>query len=280
MKVAYLGPEKTYSEKAARELFPNDELIALQPIRRVVQAVEKGKVDYGIVPLENFYNGEVRETLDVLTECSRTRIIRDRAFEIVHCLGALHGHGVIEHVLSRDQALEQCSKYLCENYPDAVTIATASTSEAVERVAKEKKLNAGAIADESALKSFGLEVLACNLCPNNRTRFIVLGREYTEPSGNDKTFLVFHPQSRDRPGTLQSHLGFFSSLGINLEYIQSRPDGKGSYYFYIELKGHEKDEPVKIALDGLRYSLDPQGKHKKVLKVLGSYPDIDWKNGK
>ncbi len=280
MKVAYLGPEKTYTERAAREMFPKEELIPLQPIRMVVQAVEKGKVDYGVVPLENFYNGEVRETLDVLTECSKTRIIRDRAFEIVHCLGALHEHGAIEQVLSKDQALEQCSKYLYENYPDAVTIATASTSEAAERIVKEKKLNAAAIASEGALKSFGLEILARNLCPNNRTRFIALGRDYAEPTGNDKTFLVFHPHSRDRPGTLQSHLGFFSNLGVNLEYIQSRPDGKGGYYFYIELKGHEKDKPVKIALDGLRYSLDPQEKYPKVLKVLGSYPDTDWKNGK
>lgn len=279
MKIAYLGPPGTFAERATKEIYLLEELIALQPIRRVVEAVEKERVELGVVPLENFYNGEVRETLDSLKECLKTRIIRDTAINIVHCLGALKTHSKIETILSKDQAIEQCSRYLCQNYPDATTIATVSTSEAAERIVRDNLNNAAAIGPEDTLKDLGLEILAKNICPNNKTRFVVIGRNQTEPTGNDKTFLVFHPLSKDRPGTLYTDLGFFAVFGINLDYIQSRPDGKGRYFFYVELSGHEEDEPVKRALDNLRYSIDPKNQHPEIVKVLGSYPNTDWKKG-
>lgn len=277
-KVAYLGPEKTFTEGIAKRLFPREELIPTIPIMKVIMGVENRNVDFGVVPLENFYEGEVAETLDTLTECSSTRIIQEVGLEIVHCFGALPGHGTIEQIFSKDQALNQCRKYLYQQHPDAEKIQVGSTSEAANRIVREKLLNSAAIASKEALKRAGLEILAEDICPNNRTKFIVLGRENTEPTGNDRTFLVFHPMIKDRSGTLQAYLGFFSSFGINLDYIQSRPDGNKGYFFYLELTGHQKDEPVKRAIENLRYALDPENKYPDSVKVFGSYPNTHWKD--
>jgi len=280
MKIAYLGPEKTFTEKAAKAMFPDSAtFIPLSPIRKVINAVESKEVHYGVVPIENFYNGEVRETLDSLTDCVHTKIVNEKAFEIIHCLGALKSHKEITKIMSKNQALEQCSKYLCKNYPHAITISTESTSLAAETIEREQLENSAAIASETALKNTGLEILASNICPNNKTRFVALSTSSTKSTGNDKTLLAYHPPFKNRPGTLHTNLGIFANLEINLEYLQSRPDGSGGHIFYIELKGHRDDKPVKLALDSLKYALDPKNKNPSVLKVLGSYPNTDWKNG-
>ncbi|MEM0465858.1 MAG: prephenate dehydratase domain-containing protein [Candidatus Pacearchaeota archaeon] len=278
MKIAYLGPAGSFSEKTAKSLFPKEKLIPIQPIFKVIKTVENNKVDLGVVPIENFYNGEIRDTLDSLTESKNVRIIQEKAIKIIHCLATLKNNTKIKKILSKDTALEQCRDYINKNYPNAITLATSSTSEAVERIIREKAFDSAAIADENIITQKGLIILDKDLCPNNRTRFVVIGKKITKKTGNDKTFLVFHPKV-DAPGSLQNYLGFFSNLNINLNYIQSRPDGKGGYYFYIELEGHIEDRNVQIALKGLRYSLDPKNKNPNCLKILGSYPKTDWKNG-
>lgn len=208
----------------------------------------------------------------------KTKIIQEKAIKIVHCLGALKSHGKIKQILSKDQALEQASKYLYKNYPYAETLALPSTSEAVFMLVKNKMIYAAAISSEEALKESGLEILAKDICPENKTRFVVLGRKSTKQTGDDKTFLVVHPPYRDRPGVLNNILGFFAGFGINLEIIQSRPDGKKGYYFYIELDGHEKDKEVKMAIDSIKLSLNPVNQYPNAVKVLGSYKNTRWKD--
>jgi prephenate dehydratase len=278
MKVAYLGPEKTFTEKAARSLFPNEELVPLLPMRNVVMAVETGKFQRAVVPLENIYNGHVIHTLDSLTKCENTRIIKESSLEIVHCLGALPQHEKINRVYSKDQALEQCDDYLYTNFPDAELIAKASTAEAAEYIVRQNEFGSAAIASEAALRKSGLEVIANDLCPNNRTRFIVLGRDRTHPTGDDKTILAIHPPARDEPGVLADCLNIIKSQHINLECIYSRPDGKKGYFFYAELDGHEKDEKVRNAVQALRYSLDQQHEHSDTIKILGSFANSHWKD--
>src|SRR3989344_6562683 len=273
MKIAYLGPKGTFTEKIALELFPNDNLISIQPIRNVIQAVESQEANYGIVPIENFYNGEVRETLDALTECKETRITKEKDIKIVHCLGVLPQHSEIKKILSKDQALEQCSQYLCKKYPKATTIATSSTAEAAREIVSKQMIDSAAIAPEQALVSSGLKVLEKDLCPNNKTRFVVLSRESTESTGDDKSLISIHPPIRDKPGVLYNSLKFFSEFQINLESIQSRPDGKKGYIFYVELLGHTRDEKVRNAIDSIKKYMDPSGKHKDTIKILGSYPN-------
>jgi len=278
MKIAYLGPEKTFTERVTRELFSEGDLVPLQPIRNVVMAVENRKVDQGVVPLENFYNGHVIHTFDSLTKCKEAKIIREKALKVVHCLGALSGHGKITKIYSKDQALEQCDEYIYTNFPNAKTIATASTAEAANYIAKSNSLDAAAIASHEALTQSGLEVIATDLCPNNSTRFIVLGINSTIPTRDDKTILAIHPPVRDHPGVLADCLNIFSSQHINLECIYSRPDGRKGYFFYVELDGHENDKNVSIALQSLRSSLDPKHKHPDTIKILGSFANSHWKD--
>lgn len=276
MKIAYLGPEKTFTEKVTKDLFPKDELVPITPIRNVVHSVEAGEVDFGVVPLENFYNGEVRETIDSLAECKSIGIIQEVKMTIVHCFGALENHGEIKKILSKDQALEQCSKYLTSEYPSVQTISTTSTAEAARIIARDKLKDAAAIAPQNALEEAGLKVLNCNLCPNNRTRFVVLSKKPTKSTGDDKTLVVIHPEV-DKPGILHGFLKVFAKLKINLEYIQSRPDGKKGYCFYIEFEGHKDDKIIKKALDKVKKFLDSENKYKETIKILGSYPNTHWK---
>ncbi|MFH1500975.1 MAG: prephenate dehydratase domain-containing protein [archaeon] len=278
MKIAYLGPEKTFTEKATRELFPNDDLVAMQPIRKAILAVENGEVDMGVVPIENFYNGEVRETLDTLTECSKAKIVQEKAMTIVLCLGALESHGEIKRILSKDQAIEQSSRHLSEKYPNTQTMAVPSTAEAAIMIKRENLNDAAAIASESALVEAGFKIIDKDICPNNKTRFAVLSREKTKPTGDDKTFLAIHPPISDKPGVLYSSLKVFAELNINLELIMSRPDGKKAYFFYLELDGYEDDENIKMAVNNLRLYLDPENKYSDTVKILGSYPNSHWKN--
>jgi prephenate dehydratase len=277
IKTAYLGPKGTFTEKVAKENMPETNLISLSPIRAVIRAVETQEADFGVVPLENFYQGEVRETLDSLTECSNTKIIKETYIPIVHCLGALQNHQQIEKILSKDQALSQCSKYLSKYYSNATTISTASTSEAVNIIQQQNQKNSAAIASEKAIQESGLEILAKDLCPNNKTKFVIVGRQETKPTGNDKTFLAIHPHIIDKPGVLNDILSTFATMDINLEYIQSRPDGKGGYYFYVEFDGHQKDEKIKHSIQGIELSLDEKKQYPDTIKFLGSYQNSGWK---
>lgn len=279
MKVAYLGPKGTFTEKAASILFPKAQLVPVQPIKKVVMAVEKNIADLAVVPLENFYNGEVRETLDSLIDCCKAKIAAEKAMPIVHCLGALKNHNKITKIYSKDQALEQCSSYLYEHYPNAATIATPSTTEAISQIIRENSYDSAVIASEKAIVEAGLKLIDTNIVKNNKTRFAVISKRKTRPSGDDKTLLAIHPPMKDKPGVLYNTLGFFSSFGINLEDIKSRPDKKDSYYFYIELDGHACDRNVKMALDAIRFFLDPDKRFPDAVKILGSYKNSHWKSG-
>ena len=287
MKVAYLGPEGTFTDTAAKSIvslkeYPKREFVQCEDILTAINSLEKGRVDYAVVPIENFYDGLIFDTIDELKDCKNSRIIREKSFQIVHCLGALPKHEKITQVFSKGTALNQCRKYLFNNYPGIKKIPVTSTGEAVNRIYQENLLNAAAIASIESLTltkpDSPLEVLAVDICPNNRTRFVLLGHEHTNPTGDDRTFILFHPFT-DQPGILHTGSGFFSSFGINLDNILSRPDSRGGYYFFAELAGHEKDEPVRRALNNLKYFLDPRNENPEAVKVLGSYANTDWKNG-
>jgi prephenate dehydratase len=279
MKVGYLGPKGTFSEKAAIKLSKEeDELIPLQPIRKVIMCVETGEVDIAVVPIENFYNGEVRETLDSLTVCKNVNIIKEEAFQIIHCLGVLQNSEGIKRIFSKDQALEQCSDYIYEKFPLAESVAVSSTSEAINRVIKDNLIDSAVIASKETILKSGLKIIKEDIVPKNKTRFVVISKNKTSPSGDDKTLLAIHPPIQDKPGILFKTLGFFANFEINLEDIKSRPDKKEGYYFYVELDGHQEDKDVKMALNSIKFSLDPDEKELNTIKVLGSYKNSHWKD--
>ncbi len=277
MLISYLGPPKTFTEQKAKELFPNEVLVSIQPIRKVILSVENNRADFGVVPLDNYYNGEVRETLDSLIECKNTKIIQESSSQIVHCLGVLNKKNEIKEILSKDQALEQCSKYICNNYPDVSTISVSSTAEAISIISRENRLYSAAIASKSAIISGGLKILDEDICPNNKTRFVVIGKDILNSSGDDKTLLAIHPPVIDKPGVLYNSLKFFYDQEINLECIQSRPDGKNGHYFYLEIIGHIKDKKVELALENLCQYFNSE-LNNGVVKILGSYRNTRWKD--
>jgi chorismate mutase/prephenate dehydratase len=280
MKVAYLGPKDTFTYKAAKSIFSsNDDFIDIKPIGRVVKSLEDGDVDYAVVAAENYYNGWVSNTLDAITRSSGISIIQEKAFPIVHCFAALKNRGDITRVLSKDQAIEQCDNYLTKNYPDADLIYVTSTGEAVKQVKDLSLKNAGVIASKKIIGQYEeLELLAEDICPNNLTRFIVLGKEKTKSTGDDKTFIAVHPHVNDLPLILVRSILPLGLANVNLEYINSRPDHNGGHYFYLEADAHDSDECMQKSLDFTRYILDPKSEYPDTIRVLGSYPNSHWKD--
>jgi len=282
MKIAYLGPENTYTEKVAKEVLSSlagAEFTALGHIKQVISAVEDGTAEFGVIPIENYQNGKVIHTLDALIkQANKTKIIMEKTIVINHCIGALPEHKEIKNIFSKDQALEQCDSYLTEKYPDTKAIAVSSTSEGVQRIVNEKLLDCAAIASKEAILNAGLKVIEENICPNNKTRFFILSTKATGPTGDDKTLISLHPPRKDESGVLYSCLSFFAMYKINLEDLLPRPDRKGAYYFFLELDGHEEDRFIKITLENLKAYLDPENKFPDAVRVFGSYPNTHWKD--
>jgi prephenate dehydratase len=265
LKIGVLGPEGSYSEKAAlRYAPPQATLVYYGDFEDVLLAVESGKIDEGVVPLENSLEGAIGLTMDLLLRL-KVCIIGEVNLPIRHCLLG-RDEGEIRVILSHPQGLAQCRQYLKEHYPNAEIRTTGSTSHAA-RLAQEFPEMA-AVAGAGAAEKYGLKVLARDIQDGseNVTRFAVVGRMMPAATGKDKTSLVIYLQ-RDRPGALHEILHEFACRGINLTRIESRPSRKalGDYYFYIDLEGHIGDCKISQALDGVE-------KKAALVKVLGSYP--------
>ena len=266
-RIAVLGPQGTYSEKAAllwcKERRASN-LVYFPDFESVLDSVRQERVEAGIVPVENSLEGAVTAVMDLLLRLDVV-IVGEVNLPIRHCLVG-RGGGEIRVILSHPQALAQCRKYLHEHYPEAEIRTTGSTSHAA-RLAQEFPEMA-AIAGQDAADRYGLAILAREIqdAGDNTTRFIVVAREGVGPSGRDKTSLVIY-LDRDRPGALYSILEEFARRNINLTRIESRPSrkGLGDYYFYIDLEGHMQDQEVGEAVAAARDKA-------AMVKVLGSYP--------
>jgi prephenate dehydratase len=271
--VAFLGPQGTLSEEA---LMSQDDLskanhVPMDDVYEIVQAVENGEVDYGIVPLENSIEGSVNATLDALTfESSEVLIEREVVIDVDLNLLGLPGADVenIDIVFTHPHALGQCRRYLSSRLPRARVEAAISTADAARRVAQAGDARQGAVATRLAAELYRLEVLANDIAdyPDNATRFVVLGRSIPPPTGADKTTVVCF-QQEDRPGSLLEILQEFAARSINLTKIESRPTkrGLGQYCFLVDFEGHVADAVVGDALKNLYTKLEE-------LRFLGSYP--------
>jgi len=269
--IGYFGPEGTFTHEALEAGLKSqyDREVPYSTIPEVFQAVQSGDVDRGIVPIENSIEGSVNVTLDMLAFESDLVIVRELQHPIAHCL--LVRPGVkkedIKRILSHPQPMAQCRGYLSRWFPDVPVTAANSTADAARSVSQSVEPVA-AIGTELAAKIYGLEVLDRDLSdyPGNVTRFVVVGREKTAPSGRDKTSIVCFIQA-NRPGSLLEILQEFAGRGINLTKIESRPTKKvlGEYYFFMDIDGHVDDPEVAAAIGSLVGKL-------RELKLLGSYP--------
>ncbi|MBA4370376.1 MAG: prephenate dehydratase [Coriobacteriaceae bacterium] len=269
-RYAFLGPAGTFTEEALLSLgLPDVEPHACVTIGEVFDAVERGKADAGIVPIENSVEGSVPATLDALAFDTSLEIQQEVVLDIHHALITAPGVSLedVVSVASHPQASGQCRRWLARNLPGRAVVAANSTAEAVQQAVADRTV--AAVGTRLAAELYGAQVVEASIedYAGNQTRFVVIGQGIRERTGNDKTSLALSLKA-DKPGALLMILSEFAYGGINLTKLQSRPTKKalGDYMFYVDLEGHVTDEHVRLALDCLRLKL-------REVKVLGSYPN-------
>ncbi len=271
MKVGIIGPRGTYSEIAARTHFEKEdiEIFPFPLITDVAEAVEDGEVDAGVVPVESLREGSVGETLDALAWLD-VKVQAEIVLTITHHLlgpeeAEFEG---IKQVLSHPQALAQCRKTLREELPEAELISVKSTAKAAKQVSKDRKPYMAAIGSRGLADLYDLKIIREDIQKGkeDETRFFCLGKEYGEPTGEDKTSIVFYTKE-DRPGILFEVLREFAERDINLTKIESRPskEALGDYLFFVDFEGHRDDPLVEEVLGVLESKV-------ATLKIIGSYP--------
>lgn len=266
LTVAYLGPRATFTHQAALQRFgAAADCRPARSIAEVFDDVERGRADYGVVPVENSTEGAVNITLDRLS-VSDVLICGELRLEIAQQLLSRAAElGEIKRVVSHPQALAQCRGWLGEHLPDVATEETLSTAAAAELAAADATV--AAIASDLAARLYGVPILRARVedNPHNATRFLVVGRRAVGPSGRDKTTILF--AMRNEPGALYRILEPLARSGINLTKIESRPAKQGpwEYVIFVDLEGH-RDTP------GVASVLSEIGQRTLFLKILGSYP--------
>lgn len=264
LRIAFLGPEGTYTEQAVLKHFGHSvEAVPVVGIDGVFQAVESGEAPFGIVPVENSSEGAVSYTLDRFMY-SPLKICGEVELRIRHCLlGRLHTGAKV--VAAHPQALAQCRGWLDRHLPNAERRPMTSNAEAVQLASARK--NVVAIAARPTAALYGLEVLSANIEdePNNTTRFLIIGEQDPAPSGDDKTTLLL--SASNRPGALAALLAPFARRHISLSRIESRPARQGlwEYIFFLDIEGHIAERRIARALQDLERAV-------AFFKCLGSYP--------
>jgi prephenate dehydratase len=275
MRIAYLGPAGTFTEDALREAAPGEKFEPLRTptIHDAILAVERGEADRALVPFENSIEGSVRGTLDTLAfDAEAVTIVGEHDYAVRAHLIVREGVGMdgLEAVLSHQQPLAQCARFLREQLAGVELRSVSSTAAAVRMVAESVRPWA-AIGSRAAAELYGCTILREGIQDesDNVTRFVWIAPAGTEAGGDGgwKTSLVFSELGEDHPGALVDALREFSDRKINLTRIESRPmrQGLGRYMFFCDLEGAEDDEVVAAAIAALRTKAES-------VRILGSYP--------
>ncbi len=266
LKVAYLGPRATFTHQAVMQQFGlAAQDVPVENIRDVFSEVERGRADYGVVPIENTTSGAVIYTLDMFID-SELKITAEIMLEVSQYLLNKSGRAAdIKKIYSISPAAAQCRQWLEKNLPGVPILDAPSTARAAEMAADDPA--AAAIASEMAAVLYGLQVAAKRIedSQTNITRFLVIGPRSPGRTGRDKTSIMF--SIKDKVGALHSMLTPFAEAGINLNRLDARPSGKKvwDYVFFLDMEGHIEDPKVAGAIETLK-------KDCLFLKVLGSYP--------
>jgi chorismate mutase/prephenate dehydratase len=265
LKVAYLGPEYSFSHLAALEKFGHSvEYIPVGSIQAVFEEVNRGHVDFGLVPVENSTDGRIADTLEMFTRLP-LRIWAEVRLRVHHNLLAKCPQSDVRRVYSRPQALSQCRTWLSKNVPQAQLIDVASTATAAKLAQTEP--NAAAVASRQAAQHYGLEIIARNVedVEHNVTRFAVIGDRTTPKTGRDKTAIMF--QIPHKPGSLSDALIAFKRNRVNLTWIESFPsrEAEQEYLFFVDFEGHPSEGRVRRTLKALERRCER-------LVILGSFP--------
>jgi len=270
-RYAFLGPAGTFSEEALHTIGVADlEPVECSSIPEVFEAVERGRADAGVVPIENSIEGSVPATLDSLAFDTQLEIQDELVLDVHFCAVVAPGTKLtdVTSVVAHPQASGQCRRWLERHLPGRAVLAANSNAEAVKTAVGTPGV--AALGPAIAAQLYGGEVVESGIedYAGNQTRFVVIGRGLREHTGKDKTSLALF-MKKDKPGALLMILSEFAYGDINLTKIQSRPTKRqlGDYMFFVDLEGHVDDAHVKTALDCLRIKL-------REVKVLGSYPRV------
>lgn len=268
MTIAYFGPEATFTHQAAIQKFGASlNYSAQKTIGDVFTEVAKKTADYGVVPVENSTEGVVTHTLDMFVD-SELKIVSQIVLKIQQCLMSNSALARIKKLYVHPQSLAQCRGWLAKNLPRVEMVETSSNARSAELAAREKC--SGALGGVLAAEKYGLKILAQDIQDNsvNVTRFIVLGRQCSPPTGNDRTSLML--SVADKAGALHEAIAAFRKFKINMTKIESRPSKRKAweYFFFIDCDGHAHDKKVAKAIQHL-------GRHCNFVKILGSYPNTD-----
>jgi chorismate mutase / prephenate dehydratase len=268
MTIAYFGPETTFTHQAAIRRFGSSLKYSPQKtIADVFTEVSKKSADYGVVPVENSTEGVVTYTLDMFVD-SDLKIVSQIVLPVQQCLMSNSARKQIKKLYVHPQSLAQCRGWIQNHLPHVEIIETSSNPRSADLAAREK--GAAAIAGILAAEKYGLRVLEQDIQDNaaNATRFLVLGRQCSPPTGNDRTSLML--SVADKAGALHEAIAAFRRHKINMTKIESRPSKRKAweYFFFIDCEGHAQDGKVAKAIQLL-------GRHCNFVKVLGSYPNME-----
>src|ERR1051325_1158665 len=268
LSIAYLGPEATFTHQAAIRRFGSSLRYApLKTIADVFAEVSKNRADYGVMPVENSTEGVVTHTLDMFVD-SDLKIVAQIILPVQQCLLSKSPRKQIRKLYAHPQSLAQCRGWVQNHLPHAEIIETSSNARSAELAAKEK--GTAAIAGILAAEKYNVPVLEYDIQDNaaNATRFLVLGRQCSPATGNDRTSVMF--SIVDRVGALYHALSPFRRYRINMTKIESRPSKRKAweYFFFVDCDGHMSDRKVAKALA-------LAGEHCSYVKVLGSYPNAE-----
>jgi chorismate mutase / prephenate dehydratase len=266
LKVGYLGPPGTFSHIAARSAFGlGVSYVDFPSIPGIFTAVERSRIDYGVVPIENSTEGGVTFTLDSFLTSS-AKICSEFLLDVTACLvGKTPDLGKLERIYSHPQPLGQCRAWLAQHVPQAQLVSMPSTITAAQEAANDE--SSAAVASHLAAELLGLDVLAEAIqdASVNVTRFVLLAQKDAPPSGNDRTSIVF--STADKKGALLTALSVFNRAGLNLSRIESRPGREKlwEYVFFTDVEGHRDEPALAKAIEELRCV-------SAMVRVLGSYP--------
>lgn len=276
--IAFLGPAGTYSDEAARMFASkmeceHPEFVECPSFNEIYNAVERGKCEFGVMPIENSLEGAVTGTLDIFAFRTGISILGAGVVDIHHCLmlGAGSSLDQITAIASHPQALAQCRRYLDEHFPSLERRTSSSTADSAQMASQDPTV--AGISSKFAGELFGCKMAeeAIEDHYGNQTQFVLIGRQGHPPviKGNElRTSLALFLDA-DKPGALLMILSEFAYANINLTKIQSRPtkQGLGDYMFFVDIEGSPEEARVKTALDCLRLKL-------REVKVLGTYPAV------
>ena len=268
MTIAYFGPAATFTHQAAIQKFGASlNYSAQKTITDVFTEVARGRADYGVVPVENSTEGVVTHTLDMFVD-SELKIVAQILLRVRQCLLSNSPLAKIKKLFAHPQSLAQCRGWIENHLPNAEVIETSSNARSAELAAKNK--NSAAIAGVLAAERYGLRILESDIQDNseNVTRFLVLGRQCSPPTGSDRTSLML--SLADKVGALHHALAPLRRYKINMTKIESRPSKRKAwkYFFFVDCDGHAQDKKVAKAIAELERQCN-------FVKILGSYPNAE-----